>query len=33
MFGMRAGAEHVNDILLWDIRDVILIVQQKVVAK
>ena len=33
MFGTHAGAEHVNDILLWDIRAVILIVQQKVVAK
>jgi hypothetical protein len=33
MFDMHAGAERVNDILLWDIMGVILIVQQKVVAK
>jgi hypothetical protein len=27
------GANHVNDLFLWDIRGVILIVQQKVVCK
>ena len=33
MFGTYEDAEHVNDMILWDIRGLILIVQLKVVVK
>jgi hypothetical protein len=33
MFGTHAGAEHVNDVLLWNVRGLILIVRQKIVSK